>query len=448
MKLSDHLERLNSKHAVVMLGGKCVILNEVIDPVFRRPDVTFSTVADFKNRYANMKVSFGDKAAPAAKLWLESEDRRQYEGVVFEPGRDVPGYYNLWRDFAVEPKEGDWSLYRNHIRNIIAGGNESYFNYLMSWMARSVQDPGGKRPGTSPALRGPQGSGKGIFVSNYGRIFGSHFLHITNQNQVTGRFNAHLKDALLVFVDEGFWAGDKSAEGVLKGMITEDMNMIEPKGKDAFAVRNYINLIIASNNSWVVPAGFEERRFFVLDVSEERMRDYDYFNAIAQQMESGGTEAFLFDLLRHDISTINLRDIPRTEALLDQIINSMDSVEKYWFSRLMDERFDRLIPTAVLYGNYKGFCRQHNIKYPLLNKQFGKEIRKLCPGIRKTRGTTPRGREYTYVIPDLETCRRNFEAALNMSINWDDPEGIETTSEDEGDGGEGIPSVTQELSRL
>ena len=147
MNHNDFLKRLNSKHAVVMLGGKCVILNEVIDPVFRRPDVTFSTVADFKNKYANMKVSFGDKAAPAAKLWLESEHRREYEGVVFEPGRDVPGYYNLWRGFAVEPKEGDWSSLRDHIRYIITGRNESCFNYLMSWMARPVQDPGGKQEG-------------------------------------------------------------------------------------------------------------------------------------------------------------------------------------------------------------------------------------------------------------------------------------------------------------
>ena len=48
------------------------------------------------------------------------------------------------------------------------------------------------------------------------------------------RFNQHLKDALLVFVDEGFWAGDKTAEGILKGMVTEKYFMCEPKGKDAF----------------------------------------------------------------------------------------------------------------------------------------------------------------------------------------------------------------------
>jgi hypothetical protein len=46
-------------------------------------------------------------------------------------------------------------------------------------------------------------------------------LHITNPTHLVHRFNQHLKDAIVVFVDEGLWAGDKTAEGVLKVMITE-----------------------------------------------------------------------------------------------------------------------------------------------------------------------------------------------------------------------------------
>ena len=64
------------------------------------------------------------------------------------------------------------------------------------------------------------------------------------------RLAAILQDKLLVFADEAFWAGDKQAEGVLKGMVTEEMNVIEHKGKDAFKVKNYIRLIVASNYEW------------------------------------------------------------------------------------------------------------------------------------------------------------------------------------------------------
>jgi hypothetical protein len=36
------IAELNDKHAVVMVGGKCVIANEQINPTFERADITFS----------------------------------------------------------------------------------------------------------------------------------------------------------------------------------------------------------------------------------------------------------------------------------------------------------------------------------------------------------------------------------------------------------------------
>jgi hypothetical protein len=265
----EALERLNKRHAVVMLGGKCVILNEIFNPIFSRPDITFSGVTDFKNFYSNEQIVINGAYVPATKVWIKSPNRRQYEGIVFAPGQDTPGFYNLFRGFAVRPAKGDWSLMRQHICEVIASGDAEHSNYLLKWMARLVQDPGGERPGTAIVQRGKQGVGKGVFASEFGKIFGSHFLHITNPVQLVGRFNNHLKDCLLCFVDEGVWAGDKTAEGVLKSIITEDIIMCEPKGKDPFPIRNLVHLIIASNSSWVVPAGLEERRFVVLDVSDK-----------------------------------------------------------------------------------------------------------------------------------------------------------------------------------
>ena len=338
--LEDVIKELNKKHAVIMLGGKCQVLNEVYDPVFNRPDVTFSSTNDFRSFYANKKITVDPERAPVsvAKLWWESPHRREYKGLVFNPEGEVEGYYNLYRGLAIEPKTGDWSLFKEHIHKVIANGDADRSKYIVAWMAQLVQQPGGERPGIAIVLRGKQGTGKGCFVTQFGKIFGSHFLHITHQDQLTGKFNNHLKNALLVFCDEGFWAGNKQAEAPLKAMITEEQIMVEPKGKDAFAVKNHIRLMAASNNAWVVPAGLEERRFFVLDVSDRHMRDRDYFQKLYQQMDSGGREAMLYDLLRYDFSGIDLRTFPRTEALMDQIVSSMSPVQKFWFERLIQGR--------------------------------------------------------------------------------------------------------------
>jgi len=423
------IDDLNNKHAVIMIGGKCLIMNEVIDPVFNRPDVTFSSTNDFKTRYSNIKIMVpqeeGMSETALSKLWLESPRRRQYDGIVFSPGKDVPGFYNLYKGFAVTPVKGDWSLYRHLMKEVIAAGDEENFNYLLKWMARLVQDPGGERPGVSVVMRGKMGVGKGVFTTQYGEILGSHFLHITNPTHLVHRFNNHLKDCLLCFVDEGIWAGDKQAEGILKGMITEKHIMVEPKGKDAFPVKNHIHLIFASNNSWVVPAGLEERRFFVLDVSDQHMQDHQYFAAILSQMNNGGREALLYDLLELNVSDLDLRKIPRTNALLDQIIHTMPSAHKFWLERLRagtllkgHDMWMESVITEDLYNEYLDFAQAIGDRYRLIDRQFSRELRRLCPDIKRGRRTIGGRDRWVLYFPALDTCREQFEQAVRHKINW------------------------------
>jgi integrase len=209
--------KLNKSHAALMLGGKFTILTETINPATEYPEIQFSTVADIKNLYRNRKITriVDDKVKliNPADEWLDHPDRRQYRGIVFTPNEPPNGYFNLWKGFATQPKQGDCSLYLELIKNIICDGDEYHLRWLLDWMADAVQNPGGVRPGTAVVLRGLQGTGKGVFATNFGKIFGSHFVHISGQHRLTGRFNNHLKMGLLVFVDEGFWAGDRRDTG-------------------------------------------------------------------------------------------------------------------------------------------------------------------------------------------------------------------------------------------
>ena len=334
------IREMNKQHAVIMVGGKCHILNEIIDPTFNKPDISLSTPTDFRNFYANQKIidpNKPEKELSKAQYWFEHAQRRQFNGIVFDPsGIAGPDYYNLWQGLAVKPQSGDWSLYRQLVFDVIAGGKQSIYEWVLAWLARVVQDPGGKRPGTAIVLRGKQGTGKGVFVNTFGEILGRHCLQIAQESQITGRFNSHLKDTVLAFVDEGFWAGGKQAEGAIRNMITEPFITVEQKGKDLIRVKNNVNLIFASNSGWVVPAGLEERRFFVLDVSDKHQQGKAFFKALVNQMENGGVEAMLYDLLKLDISGVDLRTFEQTAGLFEQKIYSMTTVQKYWFERLMD----------------------------------------------------------------------------------------------------------------
>src|SRR5262249_54531653 len=192
-------------------------------------------------------------------------------------------HYNLWRGFTCEPDPGkSWAGFRDHMLSNICAGNNEHFNWVLAFLAHLVQRPW-EKPGVSIVLRGEEGTGKGFFANVIGRLCGTHYCVVSQAGHLTGRFNAHLAQALLVFVDEAFWAGDKAGEGALKHLVTDEELTIEGKFRDPIMVRNLSRLIIASNEKWVVPAGIQARRWAVFDVADTRRNDRAYFRAIDEE---------------------------------------------------------------------------------------------------------------------------------------------------------------------
>ena len=144
-----------------------------------------------------------------------------------------------------------------------------------------------------------------------------------------------MRDCIFLLADEAFWAGDKQAEGTLKRIITEDTLLIEPKGVDVKSTKNRLHIMVASNEDWVVPATTDERRFAIFDCSDDVIGDRPYFSDLYAELQNGGLEAMLHDLLAMDLGDWHPRDdIPQTSALRDQIEQS--------------ERADRALVRQVL----------------------------------------------------------------------------------------------------
>jgi hypothetical protein len=302
------LEELNKKHAVLFQqSGDLVVITEDVD-ADGKPFLRYSNFQTLRDLYPqSVQVGNTPRGTPVVKklgqLWLDSPHRRFYRGIELAPnGRATADYYNLWRGFSVQPKAGSWALFKRHVLEVIAGNDPSIFSYVVSWMAAAVQDPG--KPGyTALVLRGGMGTGKTTFAKWFGSLFGAHFLHLDSTHQLTGHFNAHLQNAILVFADEAAWPGDKAGAGALKRMVTEDTIFIERKGMDALQMPNLIHLILASNDEWLWPAAVDERRGVIIDVSDHRRNDRPYFAALEKELlKEGGLSAMLHDLLELKIT--------------------------------------------------------------------------------------------------------------------------------------------------
>lgn len=153
------IQQLNQEYAVIQLGNQVCILREL--DINGKKSISYLKKSAFQLLLSNRKFVLMDgkknKEVKQADFWLEHEDRRQYDGLVFEPGNNHdPRFYNFWQGFSVEPKSGNCSLYLDHIRNTICCGNEKHYQYVLSWMAHAVQKPD-ERPETALVLRGKQG---------------------------------------------------------------------------------------------------------------------------------------------------------------------------------------------------------------------------------------------------------------------------------------------------
>lgn len=424
------MEDMNELHAVIRVGGKVCILNHEVDPITGAPDFTLSTKADFLLLHAN-HCDFDERDKPIAPLWLADEARAEYGGITFSPVRETrPDYYNLWQGFGVKPSaNGKCDLFLAHIRDNIANGDADHYRYIMTWLARLVQQPW-NRAGISLVLRGTEGVGKGYFVNMIGKLFGRHYVPVTQMNHLIGRFNGHLKYGLLVFVDEAFWKGGnhRAAAGLLKTLITEPTFLVEPKNFDAFPLPNFTHFIIASNEDWAVPVGLDARRFAAFDVSPAHQNDRAYFAAIDKQMMlHAGLPKLLHVLQTYDISKVNLHVVPKTAALAEMKKLSMDSVQAFLLdlveNEFSDPHFERL-PDGSLWINAKTFYQLYVAHTPMNEREsnvaFGIAITKLLPisNSRDGRRTVAGQRRPGHYIAPIKACRAAFEKKLG-DVNWE-----------------------------
>lgn len=392
------VSRFNDEYSVVNEDGKALVYQRGEDSVLKRRVFYRLSTSDFKTLHMNRRIEVGHDADGNPKMrsigsvWLNHTERRQFiKGVIFDPSNQTaPGVLNLWEGFGVKPEPGDWSLMQAHIKDVICGGNAAHNDYLLNWTARLVQFPA-QQGEVAVVLRGLEGCGKGTLAGAIKTIIGHHALGINNAKHLVGNFNQHLRAVIFLFADEAFFAGDKQHVGVLKSLITEPSLTIEAKYANAVEFPNYLHIMMASNEEWVVPADLRLRRFFVKDVLDTYVGNFAYFKKIREQLDAGGYAAMLHDLLNRDISDFNVRDVPQTEGLEQQRHLSLDTVNAWWFDCL--ERgyvfrsklgledvlgvWDEHISTELLHASYTEFAKARNERHPKNRVHLGRYLSDL-----------------------------------------------------------------------
>jgi Family of unknown function (DUF5906)/Primase C terminal 2 (PriCT-2) len=418
------LALFNSHFFIAMVAGAAPIAQIQEDGTIR-----YLAPKDFSLLVRNIIVRGASKPISGEKFWLAHPDRHQRK-IVFRPGSDVaPDEYNLWQGFGVTPVKG-WNkqcrLLR-HIFRVICRSDKTKFKYLMRWLAWAVQHPG-ERPETVIVLISrAQGTGKTTLSTVMRDIFGKHGRVISSKQRLLSQFNADLETTCWVSGEEMLWSGDKGGADALKSVITGDTLTLEVKNGARWDVPNRLHIMMTTNHEHAVTAGVHERRHFVVEVSDEKAQQSDWFDPLHRDLADGGKEQFLWLLQNLRLGSWHPRRLPKTVEAAEQQRMSADTVCQ-WASACIEadgiielprnwvmHSLPSTVETNALLTSYSSFCRQHG-KHCVDERSFGKKLSAMFGKDARTRlpAQSCGRRPWGYPVPDADTWRKALDKCLGI----------------------------------
>lgn len=355
----------------------------------------------------------------AFEQWLGNMERRLIHKVVLDVDQlQKKNVINLFTGYAVDPIEcelDDIKPFTDYIYNILASGNKEVAQYIFNYMAAIVQL---KKNPHALILKGEQGAGKSTLTDVLVKILGRDFTSkIQHKDHLVGKFNSHLANKVLVYMEEAMLTTkkdkDNAIDDTLKTLITEDTIKIEYKGGATIDIDNRINIIMTTNHDFPVNIEKGDRRYVIVEVSDSKAQDNNYFDALYSWFRDEGYSKILYVMQNFPV---NMKmAIPKTEARKDSMLNSLRSEEKFIVELFRNNGkmtvygYDSVeaiemnligrVATDLLYNKYAMWCHMTKTT-PIGNQSFGMKVAKVLKVKSKVDSYSKR-----YYDIDVDACK-------------------------------------------
>lgn len=325
-------------------------------------------------------------------LFKSIEDLLSYKYIDFLPRTDKKDIdkikkqkiFNLFTGFKVNStnninnnnERNNMKYILHHIKKVYCNDNEENYNYFIGWLSHIIQKPYDKT-GVCIMQKSKQGAGKGVFWDFFCKyVIGyNHSIPNTNINKILTRFNSPMKGKILIVCNElkNFDVAHTEADQ-FKSLITDKFQIIEQKGIDSYEIMDYSNIVVCSNNKFVIKVEEDDRRFFCLELNDCYCKNTKYFNKLLSTLHEQTAKEFYKFLMEWDISNWDRNNIPVTKLKQDLIDHSAPL-----YVRFMEDVFNReyiiyqfkngdyRIYLQDLYNEFKTWCSDNGHK-GIINK--------------------------------------------------------------------------------
>ena len=276
----------------------------------------------------------------------------------------------------------------DHILNVLCSKSKDQYEYILKWLSNVCK---GNKNNSALYLKGPEGLGKSTFTDfliNY--VIGNNLsLMLSDADVLTTPYNSCLLGKLLVVFEElptfspQQWSG---ASSKLKQMITGKDYNFSDKFEKKIVDQLLSNFIINSNVESLKNS--DGRRYFILDLSTERIKDYEYFgnlNKCCNNKETG--EAFFNYLLSIDTNDYNPQMMPETSNKNDVILLLLNTAYDFLKYQYLYKKKDINCKAIDLFNEYQEYCNLNSkVNHLRTATQFYQKLKEVGINLYQSAG--------------------------------------------------------------
>ncbi|MEI7607830.1 MAG: hypothetical protein WCJ64_10650, partial [Rhodospirillaceae bacterium] len=146
------------------------------------------------------------------------------------------------------------------------------------------------------------------------------------------------------------------------------------------------------------------------------------------ELNNGGYEAFIYELMNYNLKGFNVRAVPQTKGLMSQKLHGINSAAKFWYE-IIDSEYESIPSTYLgkhkdeyfierhsMRSMYLEWCRVNGNRYPMGAPELGKKLAQLGLAAKNININPTAGKEdrkNVYVLPAKDKAKELFKTFLS-----------------------------------
>jgi hypothetical protein len=342
-------------------------------------------------------------------------------------GKSLNGNLTSIKPNRTKQTEEGLKIVYNHILEVLCSNNKVLYEYVLNFFCASFN---GRKLRKALAFQSAERTGKGQILNGLlNSILGQRMFKCNSTENIL-KYSKPFEGCCLINFDELPHCDNyKGIQDMLKGLITEPTFICRDMYSSGYEQTNTFNIIISSNNDCINLSLNNNSRYVVLDISEHRIGDFEYFNQLTKALNNDDVKRSFYQDMMERFKTLdkwNEDIMPETATRYSKIIEALPTFYKYIKEQYILTETDLNVKTDEFFIEY----RLHS-KDKTSTQKLGRYIKAL--DIKPIKLSKNAGYKYiksSKELYDIYKAKKWIDEEVDL-INPENPNKTPTAEEDD-----------------